>query len=289
MHANYSAALRHELSLRNATYAQAHGLSHVESRGEPPVIVYRRSAADTKHGNFLDASYQAILGEPKWKRRLDKVHTQAASLPQTDEGWKELDSSMSSDALLMNVFCHPEVTASRTVALKLGFDVGEVPKFGFRAEVPLDGERVDRTEVDMKFETLLAESKLTETDFQIQRPAIVESYRDFREVFDQNSLPRLNGQYASYQLIRNVLAAQNLDCSFCVLHDARRPDLREAWFAVMSCVKSVELRTRCKVLTWQELAELLPEELQDFLDHKYGIVPPGCVPSPCGANLEDAG
>jgi hypothetical protein len=57
----------------------------------------------------------------------------------------------------------------------------------------------------------------------------------------------------------------------------------------MSCVKITDLRTRCKVLTWQELAEFLPEELQDFLDHKYGIVPPGCIPSFCSSGLEDIG
>jgi hypothetical protein len=54
--------------------------------------------------------------------------------------------------------------------------------------------------------------------------------------------------------------------------DARRPDLTEAWFAVMSCVRIVELRLRCKVLTWQELAEALPGKLQRFLQEKYGIV-----------------
>jgi hypothetical protein len=174
----------------------------------------------------------------------------------------------------MNIFCHPGVTQSRTVALKLGFEVGEVPEFGFPARVPLEGERVDRTEVDMKFRTLLAESKLTETHFQVQRPAVVESYRDFRAVFDCDSLPRLNDQYVSYQLIRNVLAAYHHGLSFCVLHDERRPDLREAWFTVMRCVRITDLRTKCKVLTWQELAEVLPEPVQDFLDRKYGIVLP---------------
>ena len=85
--------------------------------------------------------------------------------------------------------------------------------------------------------------------------------------------------YAGYQLIRNVLAAYREGCSFSVLHDARRPDLREAWFQVMAAVKSAEMRTRCKVMTWQELAGLLPEELQAFLDLKYGIVPAGRTPS----------
>jgi hypothetical protein len=40
-------------------------------------------------------------------------------------------------------------------------------------------------------------------------------------------------------------------------------------------VKSADLRTRLKVLTWQELAALLPGTLQEFLDRKYGIVAPG--------------
>jgi hypothetical protein len=78
-------------------------------------------------------------------------------------------------------------------------------------------------------------------------------------------------RYASYQLIRNVLAAQAHDCAFCVLCDARRPDLLQAWYEVMRCVRQVELRLRCKVLTWQELAAVLPSAVQDFLEEKYGI------------------
>jgi hypothetical protein len=81
--------------------------------------------------------------------------------------------------------------------------------------------------------------------------------------------------YAGYQLIRNVLAAYASGMSFCVVHDERRPDLREAWFAVMAAVRSAEMRVRCKVMTWQELAALVPEELQAFLELKYGIVGAG--------------
>jgi hypothetical protein len=271
----YAALLRQELSSRNAVYASKLGLLHATTYGDLPVIVYNSSAGERKHGNFFDASYRSILRTPGWRHRLEKVHTaERRSLPQSDNGWRELDSSMSSDALLMNVFCCPGVTDGPSVAMKLGFEVGELPEFGFRARIPRDG-CVDRTEIDMKLGTLLVESKLTETDFQIQRPAVVESYRDLHEVFDGESLPRLNGQYVSYQLIRNVLAAHYLDLSFCVFLDARRPDLIEAWFAVMRCVKLGDLRTRCKVLAWQELAELLPADLQVFLDHKYSIVAPG--------------
>lgn len=286
MHTGYAALLRRELSLRNAAYASAFGLPHATSYGDMPVVVYKSSVAERRHGNFINASYESILNHSGWRHRLDKIHAQSRrSLPQRDGGWKELDSSMSSDALLMNVFCFPGVAQSQTLALKLGFEVAEVPEFGFRAGIPRDDRRVDRTEIDMKLGTLLAESKLTEADFQTQRPALVESYRDLGEVFDGESLPRLNGHYVSYQLIRNVLAAHHLGCSFCVLLDARRPDLIEAWFAVMRCVRIVDLRTKCKVLTWQELSGILPEELQRFLDQKYGIVPPGRSPSPCNPDI----
>ncbi len=74
--------------------------------------------------------------------------------------------------------------------------------------------------------------------------------------------------YGGYQLIRNVLAAHAEGCSFCVLHDARRPDLREAWFRIMAAVKSADLSRPRKVLTWQELVALFPADLalSAFLD-----------------------
>jgi hypothetical protein len=196
--------------------------------------------------------------------------------------------------------------------------------------VPLASGRTDRTEVDMRWGSLLVVAKLTESDFQTRATTIVEAYRDFDAVFDRDLLPRVElratrrrtavefaeeftqeweepsldpeaaiefqqgivarareaepaeAGYAGYQLIRNVLAAYAEGCSFCVLHDERRPDLHEAWFQVMAAVKSAEMRVRCKVLTWQELAALLPEDLQQFLDLKYGIVPAGCVASSAG-------
>jgi hypothetical protein len=46
------------------------------------------------------------------------------------------------------------------------------------------------------------------------------------------------------------------------------------------------MRVRLKVLTWQELAAMLPEGLQNFLDLKYGIVAPGRVASPVGESTE---
>jgi len=247
------------------------------------VVVYKPLHEANGHGNFLNISYGSILNQPKWKRRLEKVHTQAArSLPKADRSWKELDSCMSSDALLMNVFCHPRTLKNRALTSMLGVEIGEVPEFGFKARVPLRSGRTDRTEVDMRVGRLLVESKLTESDFQMKALAVVESYRDLDEVFDREALPRINGQYVSYQLIRNVLAAHALKFAFCVLLDDRRPDLIEAWYSIMKCVQIPDLRTRCKVLTWQELSEAVPRGLQQFLDLKYGIVPTRRRPSTLG-------
>jgi hypothetical protein len=327
--------LRRELALRNRGWSR--GRLHVESYGGDPVIVYAPELpADEdaspaphrspRHGNFFDAAYAAILAHPQWMKRFNKVHAQGRlALPKlvTDPArrWRELDSCISSDALLMNVFCTPAVVESEAVRRTLGIDPGIIPEFGWKARVPLRNGLVDRTEVDMRLGSLLVEAKLTETDFQARKAEVVESYRDFDLVFERELLPRapivlgrrkdavefpedysqeyepavldpgfsvlpcrrpaaaVEPGYASYQLIRNTLAACAHGCSFCVVHDERRPDLREAWFRVIAAVKSAEMRVRLKVLTWQELAALLPEDLQDFLDIKYGIVPPGKVTS----------
>ncbi len=264
-------------------YLEKHGFPHCESYGDPPTICFVPYDDGLRHGNFLADSYCAIVNHPEWRRRLEKVHARAKrALPRRP--WRELDSSNSSDALLMNVFCYPGTLEDSRVLHLLGVEEKNVPQFGFKARVPLIGStaskkgddaaatgRFDRTEVDMKLGDLLVESKLTESDFQSKAKAVVESYRDFAEVFERRVLPRAGERYLSYQLIRNVLAAHAHGCAICVIADARRPDLMEAWYAVMRCIKSGDLRRRCKMLTWQELALVLPPALQNFLEEKYGI------------------
>jgi hypothetical protein len=327
-----AAQLRQELAARNRLYA--HRYKHVESYGSSPVIVY--APEDGRHGNFFDPAYAAIIAKPAWERRLRKAHAQAKrALPRAERPWCELDSSTSSDALLMNIFCTPGVAESAALRNALGVDGEAEPEFGWKARVPLANGRFDRTEVDMRFGSLLVEAKLTEGNFQTRAAAIVQGYRDLDVVFDRDLLSRVElppkrwraaaefpedysqegesliaadaesaaveqslrftmadaggAGYANYQLIRNALAAYAAGCSFCVLHDERRPDLREEWFQVMVAVKSAELRVRLKVLTWQELAALLPEELQEFLNIKYGIAAPGRKITPIGdpPNLDD--
>jgi hypothetical protein len=324
---SFAGGLRAELALRNHLWARSH--PHVESCGSNPVVVY--APEDDRHGNFYTPAYAAISAHPDWMRRFDKIQAQGRSLPKPqldpNRKWRELDSCMSSDALLMNIFCAPEVIASPAIRRMMSVDTHSEPLFGWKARVPLKSGRVDRTEVDMRWGDLLVEAKLTESDFQCREANIVEAYRDLDEVFDCDLLPRVQIRtrrrreavelaedftqewepacessdevarafhaeiearadaeqpwhpgFASYQLIRNVLAAHAARSSFCVMHDERRPDLRESWFQVIAAIKSADMRVRCKALTWQEIVPHLPGELRDFLDVKYGIVAPGCIP-----------
>lgn len=277
---HYAGELRRELCARNSEFAKCGGLAHVESYGELPVIVYVPEEDGKRHGNFYPASYRAIVRRETWAARLAKVHAQArTALPRAERRWRELDSCTSSDALLMNIFCCPGICNRRSIAGLLGTEITDVPQFGYRARVPLKNtaigkERFDRTEVDMRLGTLLVEAKLTENDFQTGSAELVASYRDFEEVFEHGALPRWGDRFVSYQLIRNVLAAHASDMGFCVIIDQRRPDLLEAWHAIMRCVRTAKLRTRLKVLSWQELSTEVPSGLRKFLHAKYGIAAP---------------
>lgn len=266
-------SLRSELSQRALHLASHRGYRHERTDGSVPGIVFGRDELG-RHGNFHPKSYRGICANELWAKRLEKVHTASKRMrARSDWQWKELDCSNSSDALLMNVFCYPEVMAGPGLRTLFDADCGVVPEFGFKPRVPLRKGNRDATEIDMKIGRLLVEAKLTESDFQWARVSLLERYRDFETVFDLAALPTRNGRYGGYQLIRGTLAAYALESSFCVICDARRPDLAEVWFRVLGAVRRVDLRCRLKLLTWQELACTLPANLQAFLARKYGIVP----------------
>ena len=268
-----AAQLRQEITQRAVQFAQANRIYFRRSHFDFGSVVFLPDLERQSHGNFHPASYRAILGRAIWRKRLGKVLTVPDKLRNIEDDRRlcELDSCCSSDALLMNVFCHPRIRSSSQVLGLLGVDQPGVPIFGWRARVPLASGNFDRTEVDMKLGTLLVESKLTESSFENCDIKRMHEYSDFQEVFRLNQLPRSRKQYRCYQLLRNVLAAQAHNASFCLLTDARRTDLIHDWFEVLGAISTSQLRTRCKLLTWQELAEALPLSLQHFLALKYGI------------------
>jgi hypothetical protein len=278
---NFAALLRRDLTDRARSYAEAEGLPYCLSYGESPSLCFAPYDRDSRHGNFLGESYRAIRECPLWRRRLQKVHTLGRrSLPATDRGrWRELDCCTSSDALLMNIFCCSRAVGDGGIRALLGADRGLSEfgaSFGYRARVPLANGKFDRTEIDLRIGDVLIEAKLTECDFQSADKPVLLAYRDFPEVFDRQRLPRVENRYLSYQLLRNVLAAYALRCSFCVLVDRRRPDLIDAWYAVMKCVKPIELRTELRISTWQEVARAAPARLRAFLAAKYGVDAKSC-------------
>ncbi len=158
----------------------------------------------------------------------------------------------------MNIFCHRQALRDSRLSGHFGIEPSTVPCFGYKARVPLAKGRFDRTEIDLRLGDLLIEAKLTESNFQTARKSALSDYRDFAEVFDEQRLPQTETLYLSYQLLRNILAAHALQGSFCVLLDARRPDLIDECYAVMKAVKPVELRTKMRISTWQELAQITP-------------------------------
>lgn len=180
--------LRRELSARSHHLARAQKLLHDVSPGANPVVIFGRDEQG-RHGNFHPDSYTQICANPAWARRLTKVHTASRrSRARKDWQWMELDSANSSDALLMNIFCHPGVFSEGNlnprVANLLNVEPAAQPCFGINPGVPSQSGHLDRTEIDLHLGNLFVEAKLTETSFQNARPRLIERYRDLETVFD---------------------------------------------------------------------------------------------------------
>ncbi len=263
-----SAQLRREINARNidrneeSAYELGYGAS-------ASVIFLEENG---RHGNFLAASYRRILANPQWSRRLKKSYTANRYVPRAGDRQRfELECASSSDALLMNIFCYPKLLQTDSICRLLGIERGLQPEFGFRPAIPFKSGRVDRTEVDMRLDSLLVEAKLTEGNFQRAPLRLLARYRELERVFDVARLPVRDEVAHSYQLIRSVLAADASGGSFVVFCDRRRSDLMERWFEILQAVVDASLRTRLGLITWQEISAAAPERVRRFLEEKYGI------------------
>ena len=257
--------LRRQLSELAERYAKKYKLPFKSSPGG--VIIFKKDPDKNIHGNFLDSSYRNILERESWRVRLDKPHPSFSGEQQV----RELDSCNSSDALLMNVFCHPGLDKWKSLKKLLGLsEIGE-PEFGFLGKVGKNSGQGDATEIDMKLGGILMEAKLTEKDFTRKEKSVVESYDNFKKVFHEELLPQSREDYLNYQLIRNILAAYEHNLSFLLLCDARRPDLARELYLTVRCVRDDQLRVRCNIVFWQEIAQSVGKELRDFLLENYGF------------------
>jgi hypothetical protein len=123
-----------------------HQLPQVTSYGE------MRNKAWQFHSRQLPSSLAPAAMETKLRECAQPGWCRA--FPKTDCISKELDSSMSSDFLLMNIFCYPGVIKRRELCLMLWAETGDLPEFGFKPRIPLTSGFVERTEIDMKLGTV---------------------------------------------------------------------------------------------------------------------------------------
>jgi hypothetical protein len=129
---DWAGTLRNELQKRALAWAASQAVPYYTSLGQSPTVLFEQTIDYGGHGNFHPDSWIAIANNASWKTRLEKPHPKRQALPIEKASARELDSSNSSDASLMNCFCFPS-TSSRIIK-GLGLSAGsEFPEFGVKA------------------------------------------------------------------------------------------------------------------------------------------------------------
>ncbi|MDD2276944.1 MAG: hypothetical protein PHP56_10475 [Smithellaceae bacterium] len=252
----YTNELKQSIRQSSLEYAREHGFD-VDSSPKSAVIF--KNLSDTFH----PASFDAIKKNIDWFARLDKHHQNISNI-------KEMQSSNSSDALLMNIFCHPKLATWEGVADILGFYPLK-PTFGEKPKIYKEGTDGDMTEIDMSLCDTFVEAKLTEEDFTDKDISEVLKYKNFKMHFHVDYLPIHNNRYQNYQVIRNLLAAIQHKKRHILLCDERRPDLARCYMETVCCLKDPHNRKNCRVIFWQEIKRACGDDLGSFLCSRYGI------------------
>ena len=251
-----SANLKQVLRRSSLAFAKRRDLTIDDSHSS--AIIFS-NVADSFHPD----SYKNICKNADWKARTLKPHP---NIP----GIKEMQSSNSSDALLMNIFCHPLVGKWAGVKKVLGSDLESVD-FGFPGAVRLCNGEADTTEIDLSLTDSLCEAKLTESDFTKKRPSVVENYAGLKGAFHIEVLPRKVDDYDNYQIVRNLLASAQHNRKHYLFCDERRPDLARRYMDTVSCLRDVHMRVNCRVIFWQEVVAACGASLREWIEEKYGM------------------
>jgi hypothetical protein len=248
--------LRMELKRLAEAYAREENL--------PINASYKSATIFTEIGdNFFPASFEVVHSRADWSRRLEKQHQQVP-------GVKEMQSSNSSDAILMSIFCHPKIGSWKGVRELLGVTSVQ-PVFGEKPRVNKTGTAGDETEIDLALDGVFVEAKLTESGFTQKEVAVVEAYTDLGRHFETDLLRRSGDCFENYQVIRNLLAAIQRENRHLLVCDERRPDLVRAYFETVLCLRDAKQRSRCGVVFWQEIARVCGRDLAEYLSRRYGI------------------
>lgn len=206
--------------------------------------------------NFFPTSFTNILKNSEYKERLEKPHSKTNL-----KNARELQSSNSSDALLMNIFCHPKISEWKGIRDLLSENSENIKnlKFGYDPNFKNEKNQTHKTEIDLKIGDTLFEAKLTEKDFTEQSTEIVEKYDDFNNIFDKDLLLKDNGIVQGYQIIRNILAVfqdNKRHRKHRLICDLRRGDLVQEYYQVINAIKIKKEKDRFKVIFWQEIARV---------------------------------
>ncbi len=264
----YSKQLRHALTEAAKKYADNNNFKYNIGLAKKPesALIFNQTEL-----NFNKDSWSVIWNNTDYHYRTKKAHS---SFDKTNPVY-EMQSSNSSDALLMNIFCYPKINEWKGVKQLLKVNDLSQMKFGYEPGIALKDSNVDRTEVDLFIQDeetkIFCESKLTETDFVFEPLPKFERYTYFDTIFESKYLPVFNGETGNYQLVRNILAAYEFNAKFYLFIDARRPDLAKSFYQTIRCIKDIHLRQRCEIYYWQDIAAFCGIELQEFLKCKYGI------------------
>ena len=251
-----SHTLKSEIRRAALRYARKHDLQIDESHTSALIF---KNLCD----NFHPRSFGNIIARPDWKSRTNKPH-------QTVAGVLEMQSSNSSDALLMNLFCHPDLRRWKGVRDLLEENLENI-SFGVPVGVFFKGCKADSTEIDMAFGSTFFEAKLTESDFTRKKADLVERYDNLKNAFHVEALPRVGNDYENYQVIRNILAALQHNRRHVFLCDERRPDLVRRYMQVVMSLRKINDRMNCRVIFWQDLVAACGTSLREWIQDKYGM------------------
>jgi hypothetical protein len=251
-----SDTLKQEIRRASLTFAQKRNLPIDDSHSSAVIF---RNLSDSFHPE----SFASINNRPDWRERTTKAH-------QNVPGTLEMQSSNRSDALLMNIFCHPDARRWKGIKNLIEEPLDSIT-FGFPGQVRISGGNPDSTEIDMAIPGIFCEAKLTESDFTQKRAEVVERYDSLQRAFHVGALPRLGDSYDNYQIIRNLLASVEQNRKHILFCDERRPDLVRRYMATVLCLRDIEHRKKCRVVFWQELASACGDSLREWIEEKYGM------------------
>jgi hypothetical protein len=269
-----SDALKQEIRKHALAFARRRNLS-VDDTHSSALIFCRLD------DSFHPESLENIYNTSDWNSRTQKAH-------QNVTGTLEMQSSNSSDALLMSIFCHPSIAKWVGVRKVLSNDMATIA-FGVPGVVKIGNGQTDTTEIDMALPGVFCEAKLTEADFTHKRREVVEGYNGLQETFHSDALPRVGSDYDNYQIIRNLLAAKQHNRDHILFCDERRPDLVRRYMTTVACLRSIEDRIRCRVIFWQELVAACGESLRRWIEEKYGICQQSPPPYSSPAAVSESG